>query len=524
MAAIGLGGTLLYHNNDQFRHVISAVQRCSISGYVGARVALDYKLTLSRTYASESEAEEAKRACHLRCANRVLRGLQTLGGVYVKLGQHVSAMVYLLPIEWTSTMAVLQDRCDPSSEDEIRQLFLSDYGQPIEDVFEEFDWKPIGVASLAQVHKARLRSTADETYDGWVAVKLEHPSLDEFCQIDMKTVTFIFDIIKRAFPDFGFDWFADEMRESLPKELDFVHEAQNARQVEANFAEEIKARKIALVIPKVIWAKRRIMCMEFIEGSRIDDLEYMKRHGINPQEVSSELIHAFSEMIFLHGFVHCDPHPGNVIIRHRNEGGRFNFDLVLLDHGLYRTLPQQLRADYAQLWTALIKGDEKGIEKYSLRVGGTEVYQIFACMLTGREWDTIQSMDLNSMRTSDELGRMSMGAMELLKEIADILGKLPRAVLLLLKTNDLLRHVDETLSVVPDQRNTYLIMGRYCAQAVWLDTKQYLLNQIRTVGLNWRLTKHLFQAWWNYEALEFGLWFYRILTSWKHMFQSITHS
>lgn len=259
-----LGAVGLYYTNEDARHVMVAIQRCSTAGLIGARVALDYQRTLSKEYASEQEYKEAKRQCHQRCATRVLEGLQSLGGIYIKLGQHVSAMVYILPPEWTDTMAVLQDRCEPTPSDQVRQLFLTDYGHSIEEIFEEFEWQPIGVASLAQVHRARLRSdgTSRLANDGWVAVKLQHPALDEFCKIDMETVSFIFDVIKKAFPDFGFAWLVDEMRESLPRELDFVHEARNARLVTQNFADDIKHGRTALTVPQVVWARRRILCME----------------------------------------------------------------------------------------------------------------------------------------------------------------------------------------------------------------------------------------------------------------------
>ncbi|KAI8969005.1 ABC1 family-domain-containing protein [Mycotypha africana] len=540
-ATVGIGGAVLYESSDQFRHVANALKRCAVAGAVGVQVAYDYHKTLSKDYPDEKTLEEAKRACHQRCANRVLAGVQKLGGVYVKLGQHISVMQYLLPVEWCKTMSVLQDRCDPTPPEAIKQLFLTDFGQPIEKIFDEFDWVPIGVASLAQVHRARLsefmleqlkqqeevsRSNSRLNYldkncideeDRWVAVKLQHPYLDEYCKLDMDTVSFILEIVKRVFPDFGFDWFAEEMRESVPKELDFVHETENSRRVEANFAEDLRNKTTSLVVPKVIWAKRRIMCMEFIHGSRVDDLEYMKQHNIDPKVVSAELTRIFSQMIFIHGFVHCDPHPGNVFIRPTKnpKHSKYNFDLVLLDHGLYRELSEDLRSNYAHLWTSLIKADEEGIRKYSYLVGGTDIYQLFACMLTGREWDVISQSDLNSVRQKDEVGRISDGAFTYLYEVTDILGKLPRPVLLLLKTNDLLRHVDEKLNTVADDRMTYVIMGSFCSKAVWLDTKKHILDKIRSsTGFSFALLKQLIHAWWQYKSLTYALWLYEFSQKW----------
>lgn len=534
-----VGGTLCcgglgiqwYESETQARHVAVAVQRMSIATKVGVGVGLDYKMTDLKKYKTEEEKTEAKHQCHLRCANRVLEGLQKLGGIYVKLGQHVSAMTYILPAEWTETLSVLQDRCDPSSREDIEKMFQLDYGHNINDVFEEFDWTPLGVASLAQVHKARLKKEhhTDDASDDWVAVKFQHPRLDEFCRIDLQTVSFIITNIKRMFPDFGFEWILQEMQESLPQEMDFQHEAQNSYKLKENFAREKAAHSTALVVPGVVWAKRRILVMEFMVGARVDDLEYMKKHGINSSDVSTEITQIFSKMMFLDGFVHCDPHPGNILIRpSQDPKSKFNFDVVLLDHGLYRTLTDQLRNDYAHLWTSLIRGDEEGIRKYSLRVGcRPESHRLFASLLTGREWSTISAADLSSDRTSTEVSRVSGRAKGFITRIYDILETLPRIVLLLLKTSDLLRGLDETLRKSHDKYMTYALMGKVCAEAVWDDAKLNLITRIKEspdLSSTWSLIKNLICAWWEYKTLKYGLRLYQLQSNtcekwqliWKH--------
>ena len=184
----------------------------------------------------------------------------------------------------------------------------------------------------------------------------------------------------------------------------------------------------------------------------------------------------------------------------------------MIDHGLYRHLPEQIRIDYAHLWISLIQGDVQGIKKYAKRVGGTDTYQLFASILTGRAWETVTSANLSTQRSSTELQRMSTGAMEFIIDIADILARLPRVVLLLLKTSDLLRHIDEVLrssSSGQDDHLTYVIMGRYCAKAVWLDTKQHLLNKLGEFGFNWHVFKALALSWWHYYSLAAMLWLYQ---------------
>jgi aarF domain-containing kinase len=235
------------------------------------------------------------------------------------------------------------------------------------------------------------------------------------------------------------------------------------------------------------------------------------------------------DMYFLYTNNHHFIDPGNVFIRPAKDPkhSKYNFDLVLLDHGLYRELTNELRVNYAHLWTSLIKGDEAGIKEYSLRVGGTDVYQLFACMLTGREWAKISESDLNSVRHDEEVGRIAEGAVEYLVQVADILGKLPRAVLLLLKTNDLLRHVDEKLNnnqpgTIPDDHITYVIMGNYCAKAAWLDTKQYLLDKMNVMGFSLNLFKELFRAWWQYTSLDYALWIYQLTSFWAEKARRVT--
>lgn len=160
-------------------------------------------------------------------------------------------MVFLLPAEYTETMRPLQDRCPMTPYEDIEALFQSDLGCSISDMFSEFDSKPLGVASLAQVHRARLLSGQE------VAVKIQHPYLDEYTPVDIATAAFIVRLAKKIFPDFEFEWLATEMQESLPQELNFVHEAQNADRTRSLFADNA-----ILKVPEVFWAARRLLIME----------------------------------------------------------------------------------------------------------------------------------------------------------------------------------------------------------------------------------------------------------------------
>ncbi|KAF9957646.1 hypothetical protein BGZ65_001934 [Modicella reniformis] len=458
-----------------------------IAGEAVVVVGIDYKYTLdfvNRDLKQGDQEDEKERACrmsalHKRSADRLQEMLRKNGGIYIKLGQHLASLKYLLPDEWTTAMEPLQDRCIPSSIESIQALFLSDFGKPISSFFSSFELEPIGVASLAQVHRAKL-------FDGQeVAVKIQHPALDEFSTIDIKTVAALTNFVAFVFPEFEFTWLSDEMQTSLPRELDFDVEAANAARVAVNFDKaRAEGSKSTIKIPDVIWSQKRVLVMEFIVGSRIDNLSYLKDNNIKVQEVSNEMARMFSQMIYKDGFVHCDPHPGNVLIRPAPPGSLSprNFEIVLLDHGLYRELTPEFRLDYARLWTAIIASDEEEIKYRALKLGGTDAYQLFSTILTGRDWSVVQEAQLaKKARNKDEFVMLSDGAGNKIAEVADILAKVPRNLLLLFKTNDLLRALDEDLGTDDgSQMRTFAVMGQYCAHAIYEADKSVIKSKLNS--------------------------------------------
>lgn len=320
------------------------------------------------------------KACHKKCAERTFEVLEQNGSIFIKLGQHLSSMNYLLPEEWTTTFVPLQDHCPVSSYDSIAAMVLKDTGSPLDEHFDHFVKTPIGAASLAQVHLATMKSTGQK-----VAVKLQHPALEEWVPLDLFLTRTTFSIVKFFFPEYDLEWLSNEMESSLPRELDFALEGKNALRTKEYFS---KMRGSPLVVPDVIWGMRRILVMENISGHRTDDLSYLDSNGIDRDEVSAALAHIFNEMIFGDTPLHCDPHGGNIAIRKNNDGRRSNFDIILYDHGLYRDIPKQLRRDYAKLWLAVIDADEIGMRKYAYDIAGItdDQFPLFASAITGRDY------------------------------------------------------------------------------------------------------------------------------------------
>lgn len=413
-------------------------------------------------------------------------------------------MNYLLPPEWTTTFIPLQDQCPVSSFQDIEHMYQKDIGEGLWEYFSEFADEPVGAASLAQVHLATIRETGRK-----VAVKVQHPELEAWLPLDLALTRYTFSTLKRFFPEYDLEWLSREMDISLPTELDFREEAKNALWMKSHFAQ---MPELPLVIPEVIWAKKRILVMACESGARLDDLEFLDRNGIDRDEVSATLARIFNEMIFGHGApLHCDPHGGNIAIRKNNSRRRLgrgpNFDVILYDHGLYREIPLPLRRSYAKMWLAVIDGDMDRMKKYSKEVAGiTDAeFPLFASAITGRDYSVVsgEGSVLNTRSPSEQ--KTMSGALQegLIVDLVQLLSRVPRIILLILKTNDLTRSLDENLQTRQGPIRSFMILARYCTRTVFHEE----LEDIRRRGsLLWPPNAlRVFAAWIGYLRVELKL-------------------
>ncbi|XP_059817598.1 aarF domain-containing protein kinase 1 isoform X3 [Hypanus sabinus] len=343
-----------------------------------AVISYDYLASLRGLEYGTEEYESVKSQVHRRSAHHLLKLCRANRGTFIKVGQHLGGLDYLLPEEYTSTLKILHSQAPQSSLQEIKQVIQEELGKEITQLFASFDETPLGAASWAQVHKAVL-------HDGrTVALKVQHPKVQSQCAKDVVLMEILVQSVSWLFPDFSFAWLVDETKKNMPLELDFLKEGHNTEKM----AKMLKHFHF-LKVPKIHWelSTSRVLAMEFMEGGQVNDREFMKENGINVNEITQYLGKLYSEMIFVNGFVHCDPHPGNVLVRKSPQTNKA--EIVLLDHGLYQTLTDEFRLDYCRLWRSLIKTDMKGIETYSRQLGAGDLYPLFACMITARSWASI---------------------------------------------------------------------------------------------------------------------------------------
>lgn len=228
--------------------------------------------------------------------------------------------------------------------------------------------------------------------------------------------------------------------------------------------------------PRVYWnlSTSKLLTMEYMEAAQVNDLKSIQRLGIQPSDVVKLVSETFAEMMFKHGFVHCDPHAANLLVRplpsgHRSIFGRRKPQLIILDHGLYKELDYNTRINYAALWKALVYSDADGIKENCVKLGaGDDLYALFAGILTMRPWNKVIDPSVDHLvvkGTDSDRSELQMYASQYFQQITELLRRLPRVILLMLKTNDCLRAVNRSLIQGPSLES-FLIIGRVSSEAV----------------------------------------------------------
>ena len=372
--------------------------------------------------AAPEAAEAAARrlsVLHYRCARKLLRLARANGGIYVKFGQ-IASQQPQVPEEYRLVLAALQDAARPRSFRQVRRTLERDLGRPLGEAFEAFERAPAAVASLAQVHRARLPG------GGEVAVKVQHAGIEAQINADLVAFRLAGALARRLFPGFDqvFGWLLPELEASLERETDFRGEQRNA----ARLAELTRLPRVRVPRMHPQLSTRRVVTMEWVEGWKVTDRGALERAGVAPQAVARAMTELFAEMIFGHGFLHADAHPGNFLVARpkeergrgaggaaagggcdgasgpssalgallrawspwgvwgsRGRGAAGDFDIVVLDHGLYIEMNPELQAKYRRLWVALAQGDRRGAAEISRGVAGDRAADILPVLLSPQQ-------------------------------------------------------------------------------------------------------------------------------------------
>ncbi|XP_050136881.1 uncharacterized protein LOC126612498 [Malus sylvestris] len=430
---------------EHLRTPIHGVVRSSRAISTIALTAVDYKLTLRGIPEDSDEYRQKLSQVHSRSASRILKLCEANRGFYVKAGQFVAALRQV-PKEYSSTLSSLQDQAVPCHLKAIKEVLIRNLGHKLSDVFLSLDELPIAAASIAQVHRGVLKDHQE------VAVKVQYPGLEQHMKIDTATMYFLSKSLTLFFPEYRFDWLVSEFVHAISLELDFIQEARNSETTATNFANNKWVK-----IPRIFWdlTTTQVLTMEFCTGHKVDDVQFLEERRINPMKVAEVLLEAFAEMIFIHGFLHGDPHPGNILVSPEGPNG---FSLVLLDHGIYKQLDEGFRLDYCQLWKALILLDSKKLHHLGERFGVGKYSRYFPVIFTGRTIDSKSA--LGKTMSVEEKSNLKQELKSLkMEDISSFMESLPSDFLTILRTDGLLRSIVSKLGA--PQRVRLLAYGKY---------------------------------------------------------------
>jgi predicted unusual protein kinase regulating ubiquinone biosynthesis (AarF/ABC1/UbiB family) len=284
-----------------------------------------------------------KTPTHERAARTILAAALDLRGVVIKACQAIATRADVFPPPFIEILKQCHDAVPPKPFPAIREAVERELGKPLDAVFAEFAERPIASASLAQVHRARLR-------DGrLVAVKVQYPDIEAIVRTDLANMRRACQVYERFDPQpIALLPLLTELTNHLGLELDFAREAASADRVRALFADDPSV-KVPEIVPE--WSTKRVLTMELVDGLKVTDLAALRAAGIDPARVVQDLMRIYTRMILAAGFFQADPHPGNLFVR---PGGQ----IVLMDFGLAKELPRGFGLGLFELMFSMLTQSE----------------------------------------------------------------------------------------------------------------------------------------------------------------------
>lgn len=321
-----------------------------------------YELFLPRI--GLSRVAERTRTARMQRFARKFRNLAVeLGGLMIKLGQFMSSRLDVLPAEITQELEGLQDEVPAVPFAAIRSLAEQELGVSLDRVFAEVDETPVAAASLGQAYRARL-APLDAQVAGFesVVIKVQRPGIGAIVDVDLAALRKVggwLNRVRLVNRRVDMPALVEEFAQTSLEEIDYIHEATNAERFAANFVGDPRVR-----VPAVVWerATRRVLTLEDVTAIKINDTVALRAAGIDPAAVAHEFAAVMFDQLFLHGFVHADPHPGNLFVTPRvGEEGEPAWALTFIDFGMMAEVPQALRGTLRKLIIAAAARDGRGM-------------------------------------------------------------------------------------------------------------------------------------------------------------------
>lgn len=348
---IGLIGRT-YRHIQRYREIIIVIAKHGFGDFI-SKTGIERYVGLGRRLSAE---EKAAGPSPTRW-ERIRMVLEELGPTFVKFGQVMSNRPDLIPPPLISELIKLQDAVPPFPEKDALALVELELGKPIGELFSTFRSKPIASASIAQVHWAEMLN--GET----VAIKIQRPRIESMIEVDLEIMLHLASLLEKHVT--GADLFnpvglVEEFEKAIRQELDFEVEASHIERFGRNFQ-----RDNTVYIPKVYreYSTKRVLTMEHIHGTKLADLFDKELPLFDRKLIAARGADLVLKQIFVHGFFHADPHPGNIMILENDVIG-------LLDFGMMGYLPLRHREQLSTLLLGVVNKDARRVTATLLRMSG----------------------------------------------------------------------------------------------------------------------------------------------------------
>ena len=283
---------------------------------------------------------------------------EALGPTFVKVGQILSMRSEILPQSFCDELSKLRADADPMPYGTVLQVLEDEYGRPVDEIFEHIDATPLGSASLAQVHRAKLSTGED------VAVKVQRPGVRETMAQDvsiMRTIARIAAKTMRSAQVVDLSGVVEELWDTFESETDFLIEARNLAEFK-RFCERYKYMDCPKPYPEL--CTEHVVVMDYVEGISVSHPNELIEAGYDLKEIGTKLVDNYATQVLDEGFFHADPHPGNIMVR----GGQ----IVLLDLGMTGRLNAKTRSVLKDMIFAVAEQDSPALADGLLRFAGAE--------------------------------------------------------------------------------------------------------------------------------------------------------
>jgi ubiquinone biosynthesis protein len=337
----------IYRNVKRWTEILSVLSKYGLADWI-SRLNIDFVKDKLKDRDGEALARHSPE-------RRILLALTELGPTFIKLGQLLSTRPDVAGVALADELKQLQAEVAADPADMVRDLIATELGQPVEELFVEFDDTPIASASIGQVHRARLASGEE------VVVKVQHAGIEGIVHEDLDVLMGLALLAERVpeLASYRPSATVAEMGRVLRRELDFGREERNLLLFSSRYADD---PTVFIPQPFTEFCTCRVLTMEWIDGIKLKETKRLAAEGFDLEEVAQRGARLYLNMIFEHGFYHADPHPGNIVLLPGNCIG-------LLDFGMVGRIDERLREAIEEMLLAIVHRDVSLLTALITRIG-----------------------------------------------------------------------------------------------------------------------------------------------------------